>query len=64
MVVKEKVGDVAIVTDGGGGYLVVDILGKAATYKEASELLEDIEEEQESGDEDEGDDNDDEEGDE
>lgn len=50
MVVKEKVGDIAIVTDGAGGYLVVDILGKAATYQEASELMEDIEEEQEEDD--------------
>ena len=45
MVVTESVGDLAIVTDGSGGYLVVEILGKAATYAKASKILEEAQEE-------------------
>lgn len=44
MVVQEQAADLAIVTDGSGGYLVVEILGKASTYKEAQAILEDEQE--------------------
>jgi hypothetical protein len=57
MVVEEQEGSIAIVSDGSGGYLVVEIIGKAETYAEAKEIMEDelaIEDE----DEDEEDDND------
>jgi hypothetical protein len=40
MVVEERTGDIAIVTNGGGGYLVVEILGEASTYKKAKEIME------------------------
>jgi hypothetical protein len=45
MVVEEREGDIAIVTNGGGPYLVVDILGEAATYKEAKEIMDEALEE-------------------
>lgn len=54
MVVEERVEDLAIVSDGSGGYLVVEILGKAATYAEAKDIfdeeLEDEEEDEEEED--------------
>lgn len=40
MVVEEQVEDLAIVSDGSGGYLVVEILGKASTYQEAKDMFE------------------------
>jgi len=44
MVVAEQAADLAIVTDGSGGYLVVEILGRASTYKEAQAILADEQE--------------------
>lgn len=59
-VVEEQVENLAIVTDGSGGYLVVEILGKADTYAEAKEILDEaLEEEDEEGDDEEEDDEDD-----
>lgn len=40
MVVEEQVEDLAIVSDGSGGYLVVEILGRASTYQEAKDIFE------------------------
>lgn len=55
MVVEERVGTLAIVTNGSAGYLVVEILGEAKTFEEAQEILdtEMEEEENEEGEEDE-----------
>lgn len=39
-IVEEQEGDVAIVTDGAGGYLVVEIIDKCDTYAEAKEAME------------------------
>ena len=47
MVVEERTGDIAIVTNGGGGYLVVEILGEASTYKKAKEIMDEALEEDE-----------------
>ena len=55
MVVQERIGDLAIVTNGSAGYLVVEILGEAETYEEAQEILQDEqngEDDQEEGEED------------
>lgn len=54
MVVQQRSGDLAIVTNGSAGYLVVEILGEAETYEEAQEILED--EQSDGGDDDEEDD--------
>jgi len=40
MVVEEQVEDLAIISDGSGGYLVVEVIAKADTYKEAKEIFE------------------------
>ena len=57
MLVEARVGELAIITNGGDGYLVVEILGSAKTYVEAQEILdaelEEEENEEEEGDEDE-----------
>ena len=45
MVVEQREGNIAIVTNGEGGYLVVEIIGEADTYKEAEELMEEALEE-------------------
>lgn len=55
MVVEEQEGDVAIVADGAGGYLVVEIIDKCDTYAEAKEAMEDALEDEEEEDEDESD---------
>lgn len=55
MVVEEQEGDVAIVSDGAGGYLVVEIIDKCDTYAEAKEAMEEAlegEEDDEDNDED------------
>lgn len=53
MLVQERNGDVAIVTNGGSGYLVVEIIGEAETYKEAKEIMDEVLEEDEGEDEEE-----------
>jgi hypothetical protein len=58
MVVEEQVEDLAIVSDGSGGYLVVEILGRASTYQEAKDIFEEELEGEPEGEEDEEDDND------
>jgi hypothetical protein len=60
MVVEEKTGDIAIVSDGSGGYLVVEIIDKASTYAEAKEIFdaecdEELEEDEEEEDDEEDD---------
>jgi hypothetical protein len=57
MVVEARVGELAIITNGSSGYLVVEVLGSADTYAEAQEILE---AEQEIEDEDELEDDEDE----
>jgi hypothetical protein len=39
VVVEARVGELAIVTNGGSGYLVVEILGTADTFDKAQEIL-------------------------
>jgi len=56
MVVEEQEGSIAIVGDGAGGYLVVDIIAKCDTYAEAKEEMEEALEDDENGDDDEDDD--------
>ena len=57
MVVEQREGSIAIITNGSGGYLVVDIIGEADTYKEAEEIMQ---EELEGGDDEEEEDEDEE----
>ena len=40
MVVERREGNLAIVTDGSGGYLVVEIIDEAETFREAEEIME------------------------
>jgi hypothetical protein len=53
MVVEEQVEDLAIISDGSGGYLVVEVIAKADTYKEAKDIFEAELEEEGEGEEDE-----------
>jgi len=50
MVVEEQEGSIAIVGDGAGGYLVVEIIEKCATYAEAKEVMEEALEDDDDGD--------------
>ena len=49
MVVEEQVEDLAIISDGSGGYLIVEVIAKADTYKEAKEIFDEELEGEEPG---------------
>ena len=51
MVIEERDEGIAILGDGSGGYLIVEILAKADTYQEAKEIFADIVDEQDDEDE-------------